>query len=163
MNSPSTLSQKYWITNGYNHANMAIVFGQTIVDGKNEGVSAFLVPIRDQNMKPKPGVRITELGIKMGLNGVDNAALKFDNVRIPRENMLNKFTDVDENGRFNSKIKNLNQRFFYVTERLLSGRLCIASMMVGGSRACLYIAITYAKQRMAVGPKGESDTPIFNY
>jgi acyl-CoA oxidase len=48
-----------------------------------------------------------------------------------------------------------------VTERLLSGRLCIASMCVGASRACLYIAITYAKQRMAVGPKGLSDTPIF--
>jgi len=27
VNSPSTLSQKYWITNGFNHANMALVFG----------------------------------------------------------------------------------------------------------------------------------------
>mmetsp|Transcript_4484 Transcript_4484/g.6702 ORF Transcript_4484/g.6702 Transcript_4484/m.6702 type:complete len:181 (-) Transcript_4484:720-1262(-) len=114
-------------------------------------------------MKPKPGVVITELGVKMGLNGVDNAALKFANVRVPRENMMNKLTDVDDQGRFSSEIKNLNNRFFAVTERLLSGRLCIASMMVGASRACLFIAITYAKQRMAVGPTGESDTPIFNY
>ena len=36
-------------------------------------------------------------------------------------------------------------------------------MAVGASRSCLYIAITYAQQRMAVGPKGESDTPIFAY
>ena len=50
-----------------------------------------------------------------------------------------------------------------MTEKLLSGRLCIASMAVGASRSCLYIAITYAQQRMAVGPKGESDTPIFAY
>ena len=41
--TPTPLSQKYWITNGFKHANNAIVFGQTIVDGKNEGVGAFLV------------------------------------------------------------------------------------------------------------------------
>jgi acyl-CoA oxidase len=47
VNSPTTLSQKYWITNSVNHANYALVFGQTIVKGKNEGVNAFLVRIRD--------------------------------------------------------------------------------------------------------------------
>lgn len=36
----------------------------------------------------------------MGVNGVDNAALTFDNVCIPRENMMNKFTDVNEKGKF---------------------------------------------------------------
>ena len=77
--------------------------------------------------------------------------------------MMNKHTDVDENGNFSSHIKGISQRFFKVTERLLSGRLCIASMAVGGSRACLYIAITYAKQRLALGPTGLSDTPIFDY
>jgi len=99
----------------------------------------------------------------MGVNGVDNAALTFSNVRIPRENMMNKFTDVNKDGQFNSNIKKLQQRFFQVTERLLSGRLCIASMAVGAARSCMFIAITYAKQRLAVGPKGQSDTPIFAY
>ena len=47
INSPTALSQKYWISNGFNHANYALVFGQTIVKGKNEGVNAFLVPIRN--------------------------------------------------------------------------------------------------------------------
>ncbi len=32
----------------------------------------------------------------MGLNGVDNAKLSFHNVRVPRENLLNKHSDVDE-------------------------------------------------------------------
>lgn len=80
----------------------------------------------------------------MGVNGVDNAALMFDNVRIPRENMMNRYSDVDANGNFSSEFKNLSARFFKVTERLLSGRLCIASMCVGASRSCLYIAVTYA-------------------
>lgn len=85
------------------------------------------------------------MGIKMGNNGVDNATLAFNNVRIPRVNMMNRYTDVDESGNFNSKIKSIGGRFFAVTERLLSGRLCIASMTMGAQRACLYIAITYAK------------------
>lgn len=96
VNSPTVLSQKYWITNGYKHTNYALVFGQTIVKGKNEGIAAFLVRIRDDNMKPMPGITILDMGRKMGLDGVDNAALKFDNVRVPRENLMNKFTEVDE-------------------------------------------------------------------
>lgn len=38
------------------------------------------------------------MGLKIGLNGVDNAALLFHNVRIPRVNMMNKYADVNENG-----------------------------------------------------------------
>ena len=35
VNTPTTLAQKYWITNGSVHANQALVFAQTIVKGKN--------------------------------------------------------------------------------------------------------------------------------
>jgi acyl-CoA oxidase len=104
INCPTVQSQKYWITNGYNHSNTAVVFGQTIVNGKNEGVNAFVVPVRGADMKPLTGVKINDMGVKFGLNGVDNAALKFNNVRIPRENMLNRYCDVDENGVFHSDI-----------------------------------------------------------
>ena len=34
------------------------------------------------------------MGIKMGLNGIDNAKISFDNVRVPRENLLNKESEV---------------------------------------------------------------------
>ena len=47
IHSPTTLSHKYWITNGACHSNYAIVFAQTIVKGKNEGVNSFIVRIRD--------------------------------------------------------------------------------------------------------------------
>lgn len=156
VNSPTTLSQKYWITNGAIHANYALVFGQTIVKGKNEGVNSFLVPIRDKKLTQLPGVEISDMGYKMGLNGVDNAALKFNNVRIPRVNMLNKYCDVNESGDFVSDVKGINQRFFKVTERLLSGRLCIASMAFGGAKSIIYITIKYANQRLAVSENGKS-------
>jgi len=76
---------------------------------------------------------------------------------------MNKLTDVDEKGVFHSSEKSLSRSFFAATERLLSGRLCIASMPLSSIKTSLYIAITYSKQRLAVGPTEESDTPIFNY
>ena len=163
VHSPTDLSQKYWISNGFHHANMAVVFGQTIVNGKNEGVNAFLVPIRDQNMDLMPGVKCRDMGIKIGVNGVDNAILRFTNVRIPRVNILSKYCDVDAEGNFQSAIKKPAARFFAVTERLLSGRVCIAALALGGTRGCLYVAIKYAQQRKSIGPEGLSTVPIMNY
>jgi acyl-CoA oxidase len=72
------------------------VFAQTIVKGKNEGVNPFIVRVRDDSMKPCAGVTIEDMGYKLGLNGIDNAKLKFNQVKIPRENMLNKINDVTE-------------------------------------------------------------------
>lgn len=96
IHSPTVLSQKYWITNGACHANYAIVFAQTIVKGKNEGVNPFIVRVRDDKMKPSQGVTIEDMGFKLGMNGIDNAKLTFNHVKIPRENMLNKINDVTE-------------------------------------------------------------------
>jgi acyl-CoA oxidase len=44
------------------------------------------------------------MGWRIGLNGVDNGALQFSNVSIPRENMMNKYCDVTEEGEFKSSI-----------------------------------------------------------
>ncbi len=51
------------------------------------------------------------MGYKMGLNGVDNAKLSFDNVRVPREALLNRWSDVTEDGTFTSEIGGGRQRF----------------------------------------------------
>lgn len=60
----------------------------------HHGIHAFLVPIRNDKMEILPNVRCEDMGHKLGLNGVDNAKLLFDNIRIPRENLLNKYIRI---------------------------------------------------------------------
>ena len=73
---------------------MAVVFAQLIVGGEERGVHALLVPIRDEDGDALPGVRLEDCGAKLGLNGVDNGRIWFDHVRVPRENLLDRYAQV---------------------------------------------------------------------
>ncbi len=59
------------------------------------------------------------MGRKMGMNGVDNGKLWFDNVRVPRTNLLDAFSQVEKGGAFRSSIKSARQRFLAVADQLL--------------------------------------------
>ena len=115
-----------------------------MVEGKNEGVFPYIVRIREDDMSPSPGVFIEDMGMKLGLNGIDNARLIFTQVKIPRENLLNKLADVTPEGVFKCDIKKPSNRFFKVADRLLSGRLCISAMSLAGTKGVLYHTIRYS-------------------
>lgn len=63
------------------HAHWCVVFAQLFVGGANQGIHGFLVRIRNPDLTICPGVRIEDMGHKMGCNGVDNGKLWFDHVR----------------------------------------------------------------------------------
>ena len=71
-----------------------------------------VVPIRDDEGNDLPGVTTSDCHYKGGLPGVDNGRIQFDHVRVPRENLLNKYADVAEDGTYSSPIENPGRRFF---------------------------------------------------
>ncbi len=139
-------SRKDYIGNAAKHADLAVVFAQLEIGGDSKGVHAFVVPIRDKG-KPCPGVRIEDDGEKMGLNGVDNGRLWFDEVRVPRTSLLNRFAEVTVAGVYESAIENPNKRFFTMLGTLVQGRVCVGGASINAAKVALTIATKYALRR----------------
>jgi acyl-CoA oxidase len=163
INTPHDGARKEWIGNAAAHGRLATVFAQLHTDGEEHGVHAFLVPIRDENGSPKPRVRIDDCGEKMGLNGVDNGRLWFDEVRIPRENMLDRFATVAPDGTYDSPIPSPGKRFFTMLSTLVGGRVSVARSGLSAAKSGLTIAVRYGNRRRQFGPKDEPEVPLLDY
>jgi len=158
--TPDDPSRKDYIGNAAAHATMAVVFAQLEIDGNSEGVHGFVVPIRDADGDPVDGVRIEDDGPKIGLNGVDNGRLWFDGVRVPRANMLNRYAEVTEDGRYLSDIENVDRRFFTMLGTLIQGRVCVGGAGISASKVALAVAIKYANQRRQFGPPDSDEEEL---
>jgi acyl-CoA oxidase len=163
INTPHDGARKEWIGNAAAHGRMATVFAQLHTNGEEHGVHAFLVPIRRENGSPMPRVRIDDCGEKMGLNGVDNGRLWFDKVRIPRENLLDRFATVAPDGTYGSPIPSPGKRFFTMLSTLIGGRISVARAGVSAAKSGLTIAVRYGNRRRQFGPKDEPEVPLLEY
>src|ERR671937_562196 len=140
IHTPDDDARKDYIGNVARDGRMAAVFAQLITGGERRGVHVLLVPIRDERMRPCPGVRIEDCGHKGGLNGVDNGRLWFDNVRVPRDALLDRFGSVAPDGTYSSPIKSESRRFFTMLGTLVSGRVSVAGAALSGAKLALVIA-----------------------
>lgn len=163
IHTPNELARKEYIGNAALHGQMATVFAKLIIDGTDYGVTAFLVPIRDKKGNTMPGVTIKDCGRKMGLNGVDNGVIYFDNVDVPKDNMLDRFAQVTPDGQFASPISSDNRRFFTMLGTLVGGRIGIPRSGLSATKSGLRIAIKYGDGRKQFGPESGAEVPILNY
>ncbi len=164
VNSPTPSSRKDYIGGAAESATVAAVFAQLITKGENHGVHCIVVPIRDADGKDMPGVRTWDCDYKGGLPGVDNGRIMFDNVRVPRENLLNRFADVAPDGTYSSPIENSNRRFFAMLGTLVRGRITVGASAAQAARVALDIAVRYALQRRQFNAAGEDrEVPIMDY
>ncbi|MBI2376136.1 MAG: acyl-CoA dehydrogenase family protein [Deltaproteobacteria bacterium] len=115
---------KMWITNA-GIADVFTVFAK--IDGKK--FSAFFVP------RNTPGFTIGAEEHKMGIRGSSTCALSFDDMRIPRGNLLG------EEGRGHKIAFNI----------LNMGRLRLGVAVMGGGKKILELAAKYAKERKQFG------------
>ncbi|KAA1424500.1 acyl-CoA oxidase [Mumia zhuanghuii] len=163
VHSPSPSARKDYIGGAAHDATMAAVFAQLVTGGPGEeptsrGVHCVLVPIRDADGRDLPGVTTSDCGVKGGLNGVDNGRIVFDQVRVPRSNLLDQYATVAEDGTYTSPIDNPNRRFFTMLGTLIRGRVSIAGASGAASRQALAIAVRYAlKRRQFAAPGAAAD------
>ncbi|MFD5023843.1 acyl-CoA dehydrogenase [Streptomyces sp. NPDC058373] len=155
LTTPDDQARKDYIGNAARHGELAVVFAQLEVGGNSEGVHAFVVPLRASG-EVAPGVRIEDDGRKMGLNGVDNGRIWFDEVRVPREALLNRFADVTPEGVYESPIDNPNRRFFTMLGTLVQGRVSVGGAGVNAAKVALTIATKYALRRRQFEAASES-------
>lgn len=163
IDSPTPTARKEYIGNAACHGLLATVFTQLEVGGQGHGVHALLVPIRSDDGQPLPGVTIDDCGEKLGLNGVDNGRLSFDNVRVPRENLLDRYAQVTADGAYESTIVSPSKRFFTMLGALVAGRVSIAIGSLSAAKCGLTIAIRYGDRRRQFGPDGAEEIHILDY
>lgn len=111
--------EKLWITNGA-IADILSVFART-----ERGISAFVVETKTPGFAAGPKEK------KMGIRGSITNALTFDNVRIPKENL------IGDDGR----------GFLIAMKTLDAGRLGLGAACLGAMKELLELSTKYAKER----------------
>lgn len=136
-----------------------------IVNGENHGLNAFVVPIRDQQtLKAFPGVVVGDLGEKIGLNGIDNGFLIFENYHIPREYLLARTGDVTAEGKYVSAFKDKGKRFGASLGALSGGRVNICDIASAYMTKAITIAVRYSAARKQFGPDDSNEElPVIEY
>ncbi|MEH6943743.1 acyl-CoA dehydrogenase [Bacillus sp. JJ722] len=119
---------KVFITNG-GEADVYIVFASTDIEKGSKGVSAFIVE------KDTPGFIVGKDEHKMGLHGSRTVQLTFENMKVPKENLLG-----SEGEGFKIAMANLD-----------AGRIGIAAQSLGIAEGAMEHAVAYSKERNQFG------------
>ena len=122
--------RKIFITNG-NYADIYVIFAMTDKSLGHKGISAFILE------KGTHGFTFGAKERKMGIRGSATYELLFDNVKLPKENLLGE----------------LNKGFKVAMTTLDGGRIGIAAQALGIAQGAIDETVTYVKQREQFGKR----------
>jgi acyl-CoA oxidase len=163
INSPSKKAWKDYIGNAAKDGKAAVVFAQLIVGEENHGVHAIYVPLRNMFGLPLKGIQIEDDGFKGGLNGIDNGRIGFNNVRVPKNNLLDRYGKITETGEYSSPIESKGRRFFTMLGTLVQGRVSLVGAVTNAEKLALTIAIRYAHERKQFESGDTGEFRIIDY
>ena len=146
VHTPTPGARKDYIGNAARDGRLAVVFAQLISGGEPRGVHALLVPLRDAGGELLPGV-----------------AIDFDQVRVGRDALLDRYATVHPDGTYESPIENPAKRFFVMLGTLIQGRVSVCGASITASKSALDIAIRHALERRQFGPPGREEALLLDY
>ncbi|KAG2609589.1 hypothetical protein PVAP13_4KG051400 [Panicum virgatum] len=164
IHSPTLTSSKWWPGGLGKASTHAVVYARLITEGKDYGIHGFIVQLRSlEDHSPLPGVTLGDIGGKFGsgaYNSMDNGVLRFDHVRIPRDQMLMRLSQVTREGKYVQSD---------VPKQLLYGTMVYVrqSIVADASKAlsrAVCIAVRYSAIRKQFGSQdGGPETQVLNY
>lgn len=165
INTPDFEGAKCWVGNLGKTASIVLLFANLMSEGENLGLHGFLVPVRDpQTLKPYNRIIIGDIGEKIGLNGIDNGFIMFNNYRIPKDNLLNRIGDINDDGSYESVFSEPSKMLGAALESLSAGRLGIMHESTNTISHAVVIAVRYAAIRKQFGPdRNGPETSIIEY
>merc|ERR1711957_24818 len=101
----------------------------------------------DHNGTLLPGVEIGPMGPKVAVKGNDNGWMAFKQLNVPYDALLDKYVQITDNKVVLPKGTSERSFFYMIIERLMTGRLCIASAAASMARLAVTIAMKYAVDR----------------
>ncbi|XP_022867012.1 peroxisomal acyl-coenzyme A oxidase 1-like [Olea europaea var. sylvestris] len=164
LHSPTLTSSKWWPGGLGKVSTHAVVYARLITDGKDHGVHGFIVQLRNlEDHTPLPGITLGDIGTKFGngaYNTMDNGVLRFDHVRIPRDQMLMRVSQVTREGKY--KQSDVPRQLVYGT-MVYVRQTIVADASCALSRA-VCIATRYSAVRRQFGSQnGGPENQVINY
>ncbi|CAH9117963.1 unnamed protein product [Cuscuta epithymum] len=164
IHSPTLTSSKWWPGGLGKIATHAIVYARLITEGKDHGVHGFIVQLRSlEDHSPLPDITVGDIGMKFGngaYNTMDNGVLRFDHVRIPRDQMLMRVSQVTREGKYVQS--NIPRQILYGTMVFVRQSI-VADASSALSRA-VCIATRYSAVRRQFGSQnGGHEIQVLDY
>ncbi|GJW65316.1 peroxisomal acyl-coenzyme A oxidase 1-like protein [Tanacetum coccineum] len=164
MHSPTLTSSKWWPGGLGKLSTHAVVYARLIVGGQFHGVHGFIVQLRSlEDHSPLPGITVGDIGLKFGngaYNTMDNGVLRFDHVRIPRNQMLMRVSQVTKEGKIMQS--DVPRQLIYGT-MVYVRQTIVADASKALSRA-VCIATRYSAVRRQFGSRdGGPETQVIDY